>query len=661
MHAQDARSLAGRARPDRGVCRGFQFALLSGLLMIVAASTEAQPVVKQVLLLQSLYRGNLVLDQFTGDFRIGLDQHAGKPVNVVQVVVAPTGFVGASEQAVVDYIRSIYADRRPPDLVMTVGGPAAAFAREHRRQIFPEAPFLFASVDQRYLRDTPPADNETAVAVVNDFPRLIDDILLVLPETKHVFMVIGSGSLGRFWRRVLEGEFTRFRDRLTFIWSDELSLPDILGRVASLPSHSAIVYLTFGTDAQGGAYADQQVLADLHAKANAPMFGAFSSLFGHGIVGGSMMSIGGLARNTADVASQILNGAPPRSLRVPPQSPGEPTFDWRELQRWGIPESRLPPGSVVRFRSPSLWDEYRHAVLITVGVLMFQSLLIASLLYERRARRRAEIDSRLNLALAADANRREMISALASSIGHELGQPLSSIMYNAQALQMMVTANQASPDETGEILADIQAEAVLATQIIDRHRTLLRSHQLHKKPIDLRSVIDESLALVAHDMKARQVEATLDLASTPCVIDGDQVLLVQVLVNLLRNAIDALAETPLARRRITIRSAGTTADVEVSVSDTGAGLSAEVMGRLFTPFVTTKPHGLGIGLAIAQRIVDAHGGTIGARASPGGGATFTVTLPRGATPKLLSEHVSGSEASAARLGGASANAVDGDR
>ena len=108
-------------------------------------------------------------------------------------------------------------------------------------------------------------------------------------------MVIGSGSLGRFWRRVLEGEFARFRDRVTFIWSDELSLPDILRPRREPSSHSAIVYLAFGTDAQGGAYADEQVLADLHAAANAPMFAAFSSLFGHGIVGGSMMSIDGLA------------------------------------------------------------------------------------------------------------------------------------------------------------------------------------------------------------------------------------------------------------------------------------------------------------------------------------------------------------------------------
>jgi C4-dicarboxylate-specific signal transduction histidine kinase len=181
---------------------------------------------------------------------------------------------------------------------------------------------------------------------------------------------------------------------------------------------------------------------------------------------------------------------------------------------------------------------------------------------------------------------------------------------------MMVGTNQAAPDETGEILADIEAEAILATKIIDRHRTLLRSHQLHKKPIELRCVIDESLALVAHDMRGRQVEVTLDVSSTPCVVEGDQVLLVQVLVNLLRNAVDALAAMPAERRHVTIRSAATAAGVEVSVSDRGAGLRAEIIATLFTPFVTTKSHGLGVGLAIAQRIVDAHGGTIGAPRQP---------------------------------------------
>jgi len=297
-----------------------------------------------------------------------------------------------------------------------------------------------------------------------------------------------------------------------------------------------------------------------------------------------------------------------------------------------IPESRLPIGSVVEFRAPSLWGEYKRTVLAAIGALLLQSVLIARLLYERRARQRAEIESRRNLVLAADANRRETISALTSGIGHELAQPLSAIAANAEALHMMVTARHAVPEATGEILADIQAEAVLATQIIERHRTMLRSRQLDRKPIDLHSVINESLALFAHDLRARQIEATLDLSSTPCIIDGDLVLLEQVLVNLVRNAMDALAETPPTRRLITIRTQVNAADVEVSVGDNGTGLSAEVLGTLFTPFVTTKSNGLGIGLTIAQRIVDAHGGTITGE-NLNGGATFTVRLPRSGMPR----------------------------
>ena len=201
---------------------------------------------------------------------------------------------------------------------------------------------------------------------------------------------------------------------------------------------------------------------------------------------------------------------------------------------------------------------------------------------------------------------------------------------------MMVTANRATPDTIGEILSDIQSQGVQATQIIDRHRTMLRSHQLDKKPIDLHAVIDESLALVAHDMRARQIEATVNLSSNPCIINGDQVLLQQVLVNLVMNAMDAMAETPPARRRVTISTEVRAADVDVSVRDTGTGLPAQINGTLFTPFVTTKAHGLGIGLTIARTIVDAHGGTIDARNNPEGGATFTVTLRRSETPEILS-------------------------
>ena len=619
-----------------GICRRFQCATLAGWLVLGAVSSKAQPPVRQVLVLQSFDRGNLVADAFTGHFRVELDQRAGTPVNVVQVVVGPTGFVGAPEREVVDYIRSTFTDRPKPNLIMTVGGPAAVFARKHREQLFPDTPLVFAAVDERFLRDAPLGENETGVAVLNDYSQLIEEILQLLPDTKQVFMVMGSGLLSQFWRQQFDEGFRRFHDRLTFVWSEELSLSEILRHSANLPRDSAIFYLTFGTDAQGGAYADDRVLADLHATANAPLFGMQSVYFGSGVVGGTMMSIDNLARNTADVAIRLLNGAPPRSINVPPQRPGQPIFDWRELQRWGIAESRLPAGSVVRYRSPSLWEEYKLIVLSGIGALVVQSLLIIGLLYQRRARQKAEIDSRRNLALATDVSRRETMAALTSSLAHELGQPLSAIMHNAQALQMMVTANRATSDKIGEILSDIQTQGVHASQVIDRLRTMLRSRQLDKGPIDLRAVVNESLALIAPEMRARQVEAIVTLSSNPCIISGDPVLLQQVLVNLLINAMDAMAETPPARRHLRISSDVRAADVEVSVRDAGAGVPAHLTGTLFTPFVTTKSHGMGIGLTIARTIVEAHGGTIDAHNNPEGGATFTVTLRRSETPKILS-------------------------
>ena len=263
-------------------------------------------------------------DYITANFRVDLGQRIGQAVNVVEIVVGPTGFVGAPEHAIVDYIRSAFADRPKPDLIVTLAGPAAAFARKYRQQLFPDVPLLLASVDQRCLRDTPLGENETAVAVANDFPGVIDLILELLPRTKQVFVVVGSGQSGTFWGREFQTRFTRFQDRLTFIWSGGLSLTETLRQCASLPRDSAILYFTFGTDARGGAYADARVPADLHAAANAPLFGLHSVMLGSGIVGGKLIDIDEVNRSTADAAIRILVGAPPRSVIVPAQPPGHP-------------------------------------------------------------------------------------------------------------------------------------------------------------------------------------------------------------------------------------------------------------------------------------------------------------------------------------------------
>ena len=609
--------------PTRAWSRWASMLVLLAAARVVGAT---EPPVRQVLVLQSVDRGNRILDHFTTNLRVEIDQHVSGPINYVQVNVGPTGFIGAPEKSIVEFIRSNFIDRPKPDLVITIAGPAAVFARKYRDQLFPDSPLLFASVDRRYLGDAPLGANEAAVSVAADFPKLLDDILQLQPKTRTIFMVIGSGALVKFWRPLLEQQFSRFDDRLKFIWSDDMSLSEILRRCSTLPADSAIYYLAFGNDASGAAYADERVIAELHATANAPLFSLHDVYFGAGIVGGRMLDVDELVRRTSEAARALLNGASPASIDTPPLLQGQPVFDWRELRRWGIPETRLPAGSVVQFREPTLWAAYRGTVLMVACAFLIQALLIIALLFERRARRKAELESRRNLALASDVSRRETMSALTSSISHELIQPLSAMILNAETLQLMLTQDREPSEIIAEIVSDIRAEGALATEIIERHRLMLRSRQMQQKSIDVRTVVNDTLALVAHDMTVRQVRVAAKLSANSCTISGDPVLLEQVFVNLVMNSMDAMGETPADRRYITISSDIRGAGVEVSVRDTGPGLPAEIADKLFTPFVTTKPHGLGIGLAIARTIVEAHGGSITAANHPEGGAIFTVSL-----------------------------------
>jgi C4-dicarboxylate-specific signal transduction histidine kinase len=321
---------------------------------------------------------------------------------------------------------------------------------------------------------------------------------------------------------------------------------------------------------------------------------------------------------------------------------GPAVFDARQLRRWNIPDSQLPSGSEVRFRGPSLWRDYRPQVLGVSAAVLVQALLILGLVYQRRARRQAEVASRRHLSLAADANRRMTMSALTGSIAHELSQPLNSILHNAQAGEMMVASNRVTPEALGEILADIRTADVRATEIIERHRTMLRSRRIEPKPVDVHAVVRESVTLVAHDTRERLIDVDVDLPPAPCIVIGDHVLLQQVMVNLMMNAMDAMAETPAGRRLMTVRSDGGTEDrVAVSVRDAGSGLPGPLDGHLFEPFVTTKAHGIGIGLAIARTIVESHRGSIDARNNPEGGATFSVTLPCSARPSVSQADAAG--------------------
>ena len=247
---------------------------------------------------------------------------------------------------------------------------------------------VFTAVEQRRIRYSTTA-NDTVVAFAHSFPAVFENILRVLPDTKTVAVVNGNSPNEKFWLEEIRREARRFANRITFTWYNELSFEEILKRAAALPPQSAIFWHLMNVDAAGVVHEDDKALKRLYAVANAPIFSHNDTFFGREIVGGPMHSVSEGSRLTASVAIRILGGEKAGDIKVPATGFATPKFDWREMQRWGISESRLMPGSEIYFREPTIWEQYRAQFLTVCAVILLQAAVIAWLLYERRHRRKA--------------------------------------------------------------------------------------------------------------------------------------------------------------------------------------------------------------------------------------------------------------------------------
>jgi PAS domain S-box-containing protein len=228
----------------------------------------------------------------------------------------------------------------------------------------------------------------------------------------------------------------------------------------------------------------------------------------------------------------------------------------------------------------------------------------------------------------AHAERLALVGELTGSIAHEINQPLCAILSNADAAELVLRSPSPSLDLVREILADIRKDDLRASEVIQRIRALLRKREFIMAPLDIDSVADEVVKLILPDARRRHVALETEFGSGLPAVRADRVHLQQVLLNLLINGMDAMQDMPDRERRITVRTRSDGGrSVEVSVSDTGRGIPAEGLGKVFESFYTTKEHGMGLGLAIARSIIELHDGRIWARSEPGGGATFSFSLP----------------------------------
>ena len=591
------------------------------------ASSAPRGELKRVLMLHSFGRDFRPWSEFARTIRAELEQQSLWPLDLQEHTLLTARFNNPGPEApFVDYLRSLYSGR-PPDIVLSIGAPAAKFVQKYRAQLFPETPMVLTAVEQRLVNHAGLTDKDTVVSVYNDFSGFFRSILQVLPDTQTIAVVIGASPLEKFWLDEVKREAKPFENRVAFVWYADLSFEEILKQATALPPHTVPFWGLMSVDAAGIAHEGDLALRSLHAVANAPIFSFQEAFFGGETVGGPMHSVAGSSEKTVNAAIRILGGEKPGDIKIEPIGFASPKYDWREIRRWGISESNLPRGSKVLFREPSIWERYSWQLALIGSVILVQGVLISGMLHERRRRRLAEVESRQRLAELTHVNRYSTAGELTTSVAHELSQPLGSILTNTETAELMLKGSSPNLDEVREILADIRRDDQRAAEMIRRLRGMLQKVPFEVRDIDLNETVREAIGFMRALADGRGIALMYAPAATELQIRGDVVQLQQVVLNLIINAMDAISGVQVGKREIGVTTIRSGAYAEIRIGDTGPGIAASDLKNVFDRFFTTKPQGMGMGLAIVRTIVEAHHGQISVENQLSGGALFTIRLP----------------------------------
>lgn len=607
--------------------------LLAGFLLLLAPAA-ARGETPSVLVLHSYGRSLPADIEIDRGLRDAIAHSASPQTELQTESLDEPWFIGEPyEGAAARYLAEKYSSR-PPGAIVVVAEEALTFLLRHRKKLFPQTPVVYTDVSRSFLKTIPPLPSDViGVPVEYDFSGTIEQALRWHPKARRLVLVTGTGLRDREWEALLRAEAPRFERRATIDFLSGQTTGAVLDRLRELGREAVVFTPGYFKDGAGRVYSPRESAAIMAAAARAPVYGPFDTFIGAGVVGGRMVSFEAEGRQAGQIVNALLAGAGPSSLQLPEIMSTQLHIDWRQAQKWGIAGSDIPADAVVHFREPTAWQAHRGLAITAIVVVLIQAALIASLLAERRmrlrtaaARARADLQAEQDRAALHHMTRVSLLGQLSASITHQLGQPLTSILSNAEVAQDILGRNPVDLAELREICADIVSEDHRAADVIHRLAALFKRSDLELREIDLNELVSETLDLTQTELQSRHVTVALELEKPMPRIRGDHVQLQQVLLNLILNAAEAMDETPIEKRRVAVRTTTAGAGVRLTVADGGPGIAAENLKSVFEPFWTTKPGGIGMGLALCRSIAAKHGGTLEVTNGADGGAAFCMTL-----------------------------------
>jgi signal transduction histidine kinase len=474
-------------------------------------------------------------------------------------------------------------------------------------------------------------NNHTAlIAWKLNIDKTITTSLSLFPSTSSIYFIGGTTDWDRFLMMIAKKASKNINKDIQINFISDISMDNVLQRVHSLPEGSIIFVPSFNTDSKKVTYYNPESVKLISLRAKAPVFAYSDMGFGDGSVGGYILSFRKTGLNAGDIAVKILNGANPNSFILTEKDYYEFIFDWRQLKRWNIADSDLiPEESTILFKEVNFIDEYKWIFGAVLLFLVLQSILIANLFRLNRkqklmTKKVIETENRYREFLQEDRSLR--LGQLAASLSHELNQPLTAILSNAQAGINFINSNEATPELLKQIFQKIVENDKRGASILSSIRGMMKLESRQKEKTDINSLVNEVAAVYKNEASLYGIELNVKLSDEPVYIFADGIQIQQVLLNLFLNALQSMQRANSEHNAIDISQTTNNGEVVISVRDYGNGIDESIKEKLFKPFVTLKKEGMGIGLSICRSIIEDHEGKIWAENMTDGGAKFSFSL-----------------------------------
>ena len=520
------------------------------------------------------------------------------------------------ESAYLDFLRLKYAEKRI-DLLILIGDVVIDFMSRNRNVLFRGTPAVFYTL-------IPPGShfaNSTGLINPLHFSGSLDLALALQPDLKRVYVVSGAGALDRRNESQARAEFRPFEGRVEFTYFSGLVMQDLEERLRTVPPHSAVFYLVVSQDGAGEHFQVMASLSRVASAANAPTYSWADAAVDSGIVGGRRRDQVAQVKAIATLALRVLRGE--RADDIPVSSPNTDVdqVDWRQLRRWGLDELRLPTGTRVQFRPPSMWDQYSRYIIGAVMLMLAQSALIAGLLVQRTKRQRVERElrgSQAKLRVSYDRIRdlsRRLLGeqeAERARIARELHDDI-----NQQLAILSIELDRLRSDQLQLHTAKRLSQALETAQGISTSVREL-SHRLHPSKLRLIGLV-AALDNLRRDLSRPHLPIAFCHRDVPAEIDQNIALCVfRVAQEALGNAVkhsDA--------GHIWVDLTGGPSSVALTITDDGKGFD-----------VNGLPNA-GLGLISMRERVESVGGVLEIHATPASGTRLRVTVPIQASESAL--------------------------